>query len=120
MDQIDSGDAYTAAAFTMPTGYIGTEIEEWNDLMVFAYHVGKNTGIGNRREKGSSGIILWNLISTNNFERDIVCPTTYISAMKRKSDGNLIVFGSQKLGMTTIYLFDGYGFNELYISFSVF
>ena len=114
VDQLDSSDTYSAAAFTLPVGYIGTEIEEWNELMVFAYHVGKNTGIANRKEKGRSGIILWNLISTNNFIRDIPCPTNYISAMARKADGNLIVFGSQRSGMTTLYLFTGFGFEELY------
>lgn len=114
VDQFDTSDTKTDSAFTLPTGYIGTEMEEWNELMVFAYHVGDFTGIANRKEKGRSGIVLWNFISTNNFVRDVPCPSNYISAMIRKPDGNLVVFGSQRSGITTIYLFTGFGFNEQY------
>ena len=110
----DGSDTYSAAAFTLPTSYIITEMEEWNDMLVIAYHVGKNTGIVNRRGKGRSGIRLWRFINTTIPEKDIPCSATYISAMARRPDGNLIVFGSQREGMTTLYLFTGFGFNELY------
>ena len=114
VDQINASDTYTAAAFTLSQGYQGTEMEEWNELVAFAYHVGKITGIVNRKEKGRSGIVLWNFITTANFVRDVHCPANYISAMKQKPDGNLIVFGSARAGMTTLYLFTGYGFSEIY------
>ena len=113
VDTLDASDTYAPAAFTLPVGYMGTDLAEWNGVMAFAYHVGKITGIANRKEKGRAGILLWDMIATANFIRDISCPSNYISAMVNKPDGNLIVFGSLRNGMTTIYQFTGYGFQEI-------
>lgn len=114
LSQIDTTNAFTDDVFSLPRGYQGSEISDWNEVFAIAYNVGITYGIDNRKGQGRSGIILWNYITTNNFVRDVIAPVSYISAIRPSPDGNLIVFGSAKLGLTSIFTFTGYAFKHEY------
>lgn len=114
VDSIDTSDVYSNSVFTLPDGYATTEVVEWNDFMAIAYNNIFTANISQRKSAGSSGVLLWNMVDTTRFEKDLYCPARYISALVKKPDGSLIAFGSLDEGLTSIYVVNISGFHEQY------
>lgn len=91
-----------------------TALAEWQIKLLVGYHNSdQSPTFVERKGGGKSGIIIWDFESAS-YERDIVCPSRYISAIVNDPDGSLLVFGGVDEGRCTIYNFNGYGFDPLY------
>jgi hypothetical protein len=91
-----------------------TALAEWQLMAAIGYHNSDQTPtFAERKGGGKSGIIIWDF-TESSFERDIPCPSRFISAIVNDPDGSLLVFGGVDEGRCTIYNFNGYGFDPLY------
>lgn len=105
---------YTATAFNMPTRHFPTAFFEYGNFIGIAW-TDLGTGQFARRTLGGrSGIIIWNRVDTNLYEKDVVCPVSYISAVVQSPAGNYLVFGGVDQSKVTIFEFTGFGFTPFF------
>lgn len=96
-----------------PVSTAVTDLVDWNlKLAVALSNTGQVTNFTQRKGGGTSSVMLWDYVSPT-FERIVPCPSVHISALVPDPDGSLLVFGGVDEGRTTLYAFNGYGFNPL-------
>lgn len=116
VNSISTADAFTQDALVnlLPLNAYASAACDWNTQLVVAYSTDEPGDlIASRNAAGRSGIVLWDYISSN-FSKRIDAPCRYISAVLVDTTGNLIIFGGVDEGKTSIYSFNGYGFNLIY------
>jgi hypothetical protein len=104
-NKIFSWDGTTARddAFTLPVGWIITDVEIDNDVIYLT--IVKN--VNDYSVYSETKIIVWNGISPDEWLREVPVFTTAISAIKKADQGFLFWAG------LNIYFFDGYNYTWL-------
>jgi len=113
VDTISLSDTHTAVAFNITYGKAISAGAEWQSFLLLAYSDQPLVNFEDRKSANRSGIIVYNVVD-DGIERDVPCPSRYISAIVRAPDGNILVFGGVNEGRTTIYQFTGYAFVPIF------
>lgn len=116
VNSINTSDAFSQDVLVnkLPLNAYASCAVDWNTQLVVAYTTDEPGDlIASRNYAGKAGVIIWDYISSN-FNKRIDAPCRYISAMIVDTTGNLIIFGGIDEGKTSIYQFNGYGFNHIY------
>ncbi len=114
--------AVGSSGSAIPYPFSFTAMGEWNGKLVGAVCSEINTGtttsdFDKRNGGGTSKIYFWDIANnpTGNFlDYPIDSPCPYISVIFTDLSGNLFAFGGVNEGRTTIYEFNGYGFNTIF------
>jgi hypothetical protein len=112
VSSFDTSDSYTIAklALGLPLGAYATAGADWQQQLVVAYSNQQFGDFSLRKSGGKAGVALWDYYSPG-INRNIPAPCRYISALVNAPDGSLLVFGGVDEGKSSIYTFNGYGFN---------
>lgn len=113
----------TSADGAVPPDWFITALGEWNGKLLAAVSNSApptstpGSIFSERNGSGQSRIYFWDIANnpTGNFLNTFVnSPSHYISVLHTDLSGNLFAFGGVDEGRTTIYQWNGYGFDSIF------
>jgi hypothetical protein len=112
VDAITVLDAQTvnALALGLPLNFNASAAIDWQQSLVIAGTNAVGNGFSQRKVASRARIVLWDYVSPS-IAKNVPAPCRYISALVNAPDGSLIVFGGVDEGKSSIYTFNGYGFD---------
>lgn len=112
VSSLDISDSYTVAklALGLPLGSYASCGADWQQQLLVAFTNESFGDFGRRQSGGKAGVAIWDYFSPGII-RNVPAPCRYISALVNAPDGSLLVFGGVDEGKSSIYTFNGYGFN---------
>lgn len=101
----------------IPLPWFITAMGEWNKQLVVAANNQSPGDFSQRNSVGQSRIFFFDAVNTptgSYSATPITSPSHYISTLLLDLSGNLLAFGGVDEGRTTIYQFNGYGFDSIF------
>ena len=109
--------AIGTSGLAIPSPWSFTALGEWNGKLVGAASSASSPDFTARNGSGQSRIFFWDIANNplGDFTTTYVSsPSHYISVLLTDLSGNLLAFGGVDEGRTTIYQYNGYGFQSIF------
>lgn len=111
VSSIDTSNNLTVAKLSLglPLNSYATCGVDWQQQLIIAYTTSSSGQFTQRLNGTRAGVAIWDYFSPGII-RNISAPCRYISALINAPDGQLLAFGGVDEGKSSIYSFNGYGF----------